>query len=183
MYLVLYIQGVFWQSTSAIRNCSVTGLFWNFWGSLRHLCDPKTGHKLLISQKYTLGGIKTCEIAVCQIEEFHGQVFWAWNTENWVMTQKSNLYTLWFQIHAFKFLTMEDFKKVMFQSLWYFKFNILEEEMNFESPWISSSKHQTMKFFFLTNSFLTLWLVLNLTKEYFWPKRNLRPVLGSHISL
>ena len=40
------------------------------------VCDPKTGRKLL-SQKYTLVGIETCKIAVCQMEEFHGLVFWA----------------------------------------------------------------------------------------------------------
>ena len=42
----------------------------------RHpVCDPKSGRKLLLSQKYTLVGIKTCKIAVCQMEEFHGLVF------------------------------------------------------------------------------------------------------------
>ena len=33
--------------------------------------------------------------------------------------------------------------------------SIPEEEMYFESPWISSSKQQTIKFFLLTNCFLT----------------------------
>ena len=42
-----------------------------------HLCDPKTGRKLLLSQKYTLVGIKTFEIAVCQMEEFHSCVILA----------------------------------------------------------------------------------------------------------
>ena len=46
-----------------------------------HLCDPKTGRKLLLSQKYTLVGIKTSKIGVCQIEEFHGLVFRALITE------------------------------------------------------------------------------------------------------
>ena len=41
------------------------------------ICDTKTGSKLFLSQKYTLVRIKTCEIAVCQMEEFHGLVFWA----------------------------------------------------------------------------------------------------------
>ena len=36
---------------------------------------PRLGRKLLISQKYTQVGIKTCKIDVCQMEEFHGLVF------------------------------------------------------------------------------------------------------------
>ena len=36
--------------TIYIRNWHVTGLFWNFWGSLSHLCDAKTGSKLVSSK-------------------------------------------------------------------------------------------------------------------------------------
>ena len=67
------VQGVFWQSTS-------TGLFWDFWGSLRLLCNPKTGRKLLLRQKYSLIR-KSGQEAVCQKEEFQVVVFWGWNSE------------------------------------------------------------------------------------------------------
>ena len=43
--------------TIYIRNWRVKGLFRDFWGSLRHLCDPKTGSKLLLRHKFTLDGI------------------------------------------------------------------------------------------------------------------------------
>ena len=44
------------------------------------ICDTKTGSKLFLSQKYTLVRIKTFEIAVCQMEEFHSLVIFALNT-------------------------------------------------------------------------------------------------------
>ena len=66
--------------TIYIRNWHFTGLFWDFWGSLRLLCDPKIGRKLLLGQKYSLVSFDTSKEAVCQKEEIHDLVFWGCNS-------------------------------------------------------------------------------------------------------
>ena len=66
--------------TIYIRNWCVTGLFGDFWDSLRLLCDPNICQKLLLGKKYSLIRLKTSQEAVCQKEEFHSLVFWGWNS-------------------------------------------------------------------------------------------------------
>ena len=74
------------------------------------VCDPKTGSKLVLSQKYTLAThlrqlfVKWKNSMVwCFVHEI--QMF-----QNRFMPQTSNLYT---QNYKFKVLTMQDFKKIV----------------------------------------------------------------------
>ena len=36
-----------------LRNEAIVSLIWDFWGPKGLLCDPKTGRKLLLGQKYS----------------------------------------------------------------------------------------------------------------------------------
>ena len=50
-----------WSIWLSIRNGSVVSLFWDFWGPKWLLCNPKTGRKLLLGQKFTHIYLKNCQ--------------------------------------------------------------------------------------------------------------------------
>ena len=76
-----YIRYRVFFLTIYIRNWGVTALFWNLRGSLRHPCDPRLGANYFqVRNTLYIVRIKTCKIAVSQMEEFHSLVFWACST-------------------------------------------------------------------------------------------------------
>ena len=92
------LQVDFWQSLSEMF--VLQGLFWDFWEPYRLICDPKTGRKLLLGQKISTIKFRTSQEALCLKKEFHGLVFWGWNT-------------VWLKIHFFSLywiLNTIDFK-------------------------------------------------------------------------
>ena len=52
-----------------LRNEAIVSLIWDFWCPKGLLCDPKTGRKLLLGQKYSLISFKTSQATDCQKEE------------------------------------------------------------------------------------------------------------------
>ena len=114
--------------TIYIRNWRFTGLFWDFWGSLRLLCDPKIGRKLLLGQKYSLVSFETSKEAVCQKEEFHDLVFWGCNS-GWLRIHFFFMYWIlntidfktWLFLKSSTVSTLKTWKKIIRCRDWMFE--------------------------------------------------------------
>ena len=73
----LKIQGDLFDSKSENRLSAVVSLFWHFWMSKGHLCDPKTGRKLLFGKKYSQMGFRVSQEDDCLKKEFQDLVILA----------------------------------------------------------------------------------------------------------
>ena len=110
-------------------------------------------------------------------------VFWAWNSrcsKIGLCPQTFNLYTLWIWIHVFKVLTVEDFKNSHVLKSMVFKIQYMKKKWILSHPELHPQNTKSWNSSFWQTASL---LVSKLTREYFWPKSNLRPILGSHRSL
>ena len=100
--------------------------------------------------------------------------------QNWFMPSNIQSLHLMIFFHVFKVLTVEDFKNSHVLKSMVFKIQYMKKKWILSHPELHPQNTKSWNSSFWQTASL---LVSKLTREYFWPKSNLRPILGSHRSL
>ena len=157
-------------------------LFWDFWCPYRLLCHPKTGSKCPLGQKHSLMGFTVSQIGDCLKEEFQDLVILAQYTGCLISKiSPSCMKYLCHKLYQFKFSLIPSLQYTLRTEL---------KSYDAKRRWLKPKSILGHPVYYPQISRLEVFpfcwpsscLIVKPMRECFWPKGNLRPVLGSQRS-